>query len=94
MVMSAAEKKAIVQQYGGSEANTGSTEVQVALLTHRINSLQKEHFGDHKKDKHSRRGLLQLVSKRRSLLGYLRRLDILRYRELIKALGLRDKREK
>lgn len=81
-------KKEIIEKFARSEGDTGSPEVQVALLTARINELQ-EHFSTHKQDHHSRRGLLKLVGQRRRLLGYLRKTDVPRYRELIKALGLR-----
>ena len=87
-MISKATKFATVNDYKQSEADTGSTEVQVALLTRRINELS-EHFKLHKKDHHSRRGLLMLVSQRRRLLNYLRRTGPARYQELIKRLGLR-----
>ncbi len=80
--------KTTIGTYGANEKDTGSTEVQVALLTERINGLS-EHFKVHKKDHHSRRGLLQMVSQRRRLLTYLRRDDPERYRTLIGRLGLR-----
>ena len=80
--------KSTLESYRTHEKDTGSTEVQVALLTERINGLS-EHFKVHKKDHHSRRGLLQLVSQRRRLLTYLRRNDPDRYRTLIGRLGLR-----
>ena len=83
------EKKAeLVDKYGRDGADTGSTEVQVALLTARINELT-EHLRSHSKDHHSRRGLLMLVGKRRRLLKYLQSADIDRYRSLIQELGLR-----
>jgi len=83
------EKKAeLVQKYRRHEADTGSPEVQVALLTERITYLT-EHFKTHKKDHHSRRGLLKLVGQRRRLLDYLRQVDQNRYRQLIDQLGLR-----
>lgn len=83
------EKKAqIIAKYGNSDKNTGSTEVQIALLTERINHL-KLHFLDHKKDHHSRRGLLKIVSHRRKLLQYLKRNDVLRYVNLVTVLNLR-----
>ncbi len=82
------DKKAIVKQYGKDENDTGSTKVQVALLTSRI-KLLTEHFKTHKHDHHSRRGLMKLVGSRRRLLGYLKRKDISQYRELIKDLGIR-----
>jgi small subunit ribosomal protein S15 len=82
------EKNEVIQRFAKHEGDTGSPEVQVALLTARINELT-EHLRDHKKDHHSRRGLLKLVGQRRRLLGYLRRHDISRYRELVQELGLR-----
>ena len=81
-------KQETVESFRVHEKDTGSTEVQVALLTRRINELS-EHFKVHKKDHHSRRGLLNLVSQRRRLLSYLRRAGPKRYQELIKRLGLR-----
>ncbi len=81
-------KSSIMSQYARHEGDTGSPEVQVALLTHRINHLN-EHLKLNKKDHHSRRGLLLMVGQRRGLLDYLRRTDIERYRELIAALELR-----
>lgn len=86
--MDKATKLEIIKKFGRSEGDTGSAEVQVALLTERINSLQ-EHFKVHKKDHHSRRGLLKMVGQRRGLLNYLAEQDIERYRTLIKELGLR-----
>ena len=88
MSLAAEQKQEIVAKYGRGDGDTGSTEVQVALLTARINELT-EHLRTHKKDHHSRRGLLMLVGKRRRLLGYLQRTDLDRYRALIKELGLR-----
>ncbi len=82
------EKKAIIAEYGKDANDTGSTEVQVALLTHRINELN-EHLKEHDKDHHSRRGLLKMVGSRRRLLAYLKEKDIERYRSLIERLGLR-----
>lgn len=83
------EKKAeIIKTFGKDEKDTGSTEVQVALLTARINELQT-HFKTHKKDHHSRRGLLALVNARRSHLTYLKKHDLTRYQTLIEKLGLR-----
>ena len=87
-MISKATTAATVADYRTHETDTGSTEVQVALLTQRINELS-EHFKTHKKDHHSRRGLLRLVSQRRRLLNYLRRTSPGRYQELIKRLGLR-----
>jgi small subunit ribosomal protein S15 len=81
-------KREIVERFGKDERDTGSTEVQVALLTERINGLT-EHLREHKKDHHSRRGLLMLVGQRRRLLNYLRGSDLDRYRTLIGELGLR-----
>lgn len=88
MSLSAQAKAEIVAQYGRDAQDTGSTEVQVALLTAQINHLQG-HFATHKKDHHSRRGLLRMVSSRRTLLDYLKRTDVERYSQLIKRLGLR-----
>jgi small subunit ribosomal protein S15 len=88
MSLTADAKREIVTKHGHGDADTGSTEVQVALLTARINELT-EHLRTHKKDHHSRRGLLMLVGKRRRLLRYLQRSDIDRYRALIAELGLR-----
>ena len=81
-------KAEVVAQYQRAAGDTGSPEVQVALLTTRINDLT-EHFKAHKKDHHSRRGLLIMVGRRRSLLDYLKRKDIARYSEVISKLGLR-----
>jgi len=81
-------KKRIIAEYATHEGDTGSPEVQIALLTERIKGLT-EHFKDHKQDHHSRRGLLLLVGQRRRLLKYLREVDIDRYRSLIASLGLR-----
>ena len=88
MTLTVDAKREIVEKHGRSENDTGSAEVQIALLTARINELT-EHLRDHKKDHHSRRGLLMLVGKRRRLLGYLQRTELDRYRALIKELGLR-----
>ena len=82
------EKSQLIQDYRRAEHDTGSPEVQVAVLTKRIQELT-EHLKTHKKDHHSRRGLLQMVGRRRRLLDYLRKEDIGRYRELIGRLGLR-----
>ncbi len=82
------QKKEIIEKYGRSEGDTGSPEVQVALLTARINDLN-EHFKTHPNDHHSRRGLLKMVGQRRNLLAYLKAKDIERYRTLIESLGLR-----
>ncbi len=88
MPLSVEEKSKLVEKFGSSPQDSGSTEVQVAMLTERINQLT-EHFKVHKKDNHSRRGLLKMVGQRRRLLDYLARKDIERYRSLIKDLGLR-----
>jgi small subunit ribosomal protein S15 len=88
MALSAAEKSAITQEFGRVENDTGSPEVQVALLTANINKLQG-HFEGHKKDHHSRRGLIRMVNQRRKLLDYLKEKDVNRYADLIKKLGLR-----
>ena len=82
------QKNEIISKYKTHEKDTGSPEVQVALLTERINHLT-EHFQAHKKDFHSRRGLLKLVGQRRRLLAYLKKKDLERYRSLIKSLGIR-----
>ncbi|MBK2124733.1 30S ribosomal protein S15 [Fangia hongkongensis] len=87
-MLSTEQKQAIVAEYQQAEGDTGSPEVQVALLTARITDLQG-HFKNHKQDFHSRRGLLRLVSQRRKLLDYLKGKDIDRYRSLIKRLELR-----
>ncbi len=81
-------KQAIIEEFQTSEGDTGSPEVQVALLTRRINDLN-EHLRTHKKDNHSRRGLLKMVGQRRNLLRYLKNTDIERYRTLIKKLQIR-----
>ena len=86
--MTQAEKTAIMQEYALHEGDTGSPEVQIAVLTKRINDLT-EHLKVHKKDHHSRRGLLKMVGQRRGLLEYLKKKDIERYRALIEKLGLR-----
>ncbi|MBU0674058.1 MAG: 30S ribosomal protein S15 [Proteobacteria bacterium] len=88
MSLNAEDKSEIIKQFGKHEKDTGSPEVQVALLSNRITYLT-EHFKNHKKDHHSRRGLLTLVGQRRSLLKYLKEKDIERYRTLIQALGIR-----
>lgn len=88
MTMTAADKKQIVDAYARGERDTGSPEVQVALLTARIQQLT-EHFNTHKHDHHSRRGLVRMVNSRRKLLDYLKGKDLDRYRELIARLGLR-----
>jgi small subunit ribosomal protein S15 len=88
MALTAEVKASIVKEYQREEGDTGSPEVQVALLTANINNLQ-DHFGDHKKDHHSRRGLIRMVNQRRKLLDYLKGNDADRYADLIKSLGLR-----
>jgi len=88
MSLGAEEKANIVSQYARSEGDTGSPEVQVALLSNRINDLSG-HFKEHIHDHHSRQGLLRMVSQRRKLLDYLKNKDIERYRDLISSLGLR-----
>ena len=88
MTITAERKDALIKEHGRAEGDTGSTEVQVAILTERIVNLT-EHFKTHAKDNHSRRGLLMLVNKRRSLLDYLKREDAARYSDLITKLGLR-----
>ena len=82
------EKTAIIKEYATHEGDTGSPEVQVAVLTKRISDLT-EHLKTHQKDHHSRRGLLKMVGQRRNLLNYLMRVDIQRYRALIERLGIR-----
>ena len=88
MALAKLAKESIVAEYRTHEADTGSPQVQIALLSKRINDLT-EHFKLHKKDNHSRRGLLKMVSQRRSLLDYLKRTDIERYHEVVNRLGLR-----
>ena len=82
------QKSEIIKKHGKNEKDTGKTEVQIALLTERIKELT-EHFRTHKKDHHSRRGLLKLVGQRRRLLDYMRKRDVEGYRALIKELGIR-----
>ena len=82
------EKEAIIKEYATHEGDTGSPEVQIALLTKRINDLT-EHLKTHKKDHHSRRGMLKMVGQRRGLLDYLKAKDIERYRAIVEKLGLR-----
>jgi small subunit ribosomal protein S15 len=88
MTLTVEQKREVIQQFGKSDTDTGSPEVQIALLTRRINHLT-EHLREHKHDHHSRRGLLMLVGQRRRLLNYLQAKDLDRYRALIKELGLR-----
>ncbi len=87
-MISKEKKTEIIKEYGRTEGDTGSPEVQIAVLTERIQELT-EHLKQHPKDHHSRRGLLKMVGKRRGLLGYLKEKDIERYRALIEKLGLR-----
>lgn len=87
-MLSVEDKAAVVKDYARSEGDSGSPEVQVALLTSRLNYLQG-HFKTHKKDHHSRRGLLKIVGRRRRLLDYLKKNDVQRYRDLIERLGIR-----
>ena len=88
MTIDVNEKKEIIKQFGKKETDTGSTEVQVALLSNRIDHLT-DHLKTHKKDHHTRRGLLMLVGKRKRLLQYLQNQDVQRYRDIIEKLGLR-----
>lgn len=87
-MMEESKKKSIIEEHKLHENDTGSPEVQIALMTDRINHLN-EHLKTHKKDFHSRRGLLKMVGKRRNLLNYLKKKDIEKYRQLISKLGLR-----
>ena len=87
-MISKESKAQIIEKYKRDEKDTGSPEVQIALLTERINELT-EHLKVHKKDNHSRRGLLKMVGKRRNLLNYLAKKDLNRYREIVEKLGLR-----
>jgi len=88
MSITAERKAALIKEYATKDQDTGSPEVQVAILTERITNLT-EHFRDHKKDAHSRRGLLMLVNRRRRLLDYVRDCDVSRYEQLIQRLGIR-----
>lgn len=88
MPLTQEKKQELVSKYGRSDSDTGSVEVQVAMLTERVNQLT-EHLRTHKKDHHSRRGLLMLVGQRRRLLRYLERSDLERYRQVVSDLGLR-----
>lgn len=87
-MITAEDKKRIIEEYKTAEGDTGSPEVQVAILSYRINDLT-EHLKTHSKDHHSRRGLFKMIGKRRGLLNYLKNKDIDRYRELIKKLKIR-----
>ena len=88
MAITTEKKKELRKKYGKNEQDSGTTEVQIAILSERINYLT-EHFKTHSKDHHSRRGLLKIVGQRRRLLDYLAKKDITRYREIIKKLGIR-----
>jgi small subunit ribosomal protein S15 len=88
MALTKERKQELIERFGSDEADTGRAEVQIALLTERINQVNA-HLGSNRKDHHSRRGLLMLVGKRRRLLNYLRHSDLERYRALIRELGLR-----
>lgn len=88
MSITATKKKSLIEEYRTHQMDTGSAEVQIAVLSERIANLT-EHFKEHQKDHHSRRGLLQLVSRRRRLLDYLLRTEINRYRKIVERLGLR-----
>jgi small subunit ribosomal protein S15 len=88
MSLTQEDKRAVVEQFGKDANDTGATEVQIAMLTRRINDLT-EHLRSHKHDHHSRRGLLMLVGRRRRFLNYLQKKDLERYRSLIRELGLR-----
>lgn len=83
------QKQEIISKFGATAKDSGKPEVQVAILTKRINDLSSEHFNTHKKDNHSRRGLLQMVGKRRKLLRYLEKSNVERYRSIIKELEIR-----
>jgi small subunit ribosomal protein S15 len=89
VALSKVQKTAVVGKYRKNDSDTGSPEVQIAILSERINYLT-EHFKNHEKDHHSRRGLLKIVGKRRRLLDYLKRADVQRYRGLIESLGIRQ----
>ncbi|HAY33746.1 MAG TPA: 30S ribosomal protein S15 [Ignavibacteria bacterium] len=89
MPLSKETKQEIVAKFGSSDKDSGKTEVQVAILTKRINELSADHFSKYKKDNHSRRGLLKMVGKRRKLLRYLENKDVQRYRAIIKELEIR-----
>ena len=88
MALDKATKTELIDKFKTHDGDTGSPEVQIAILTYKINYLN-EHLKEHKKDHHSRRGLLKMVGQRRSLLNYLKKKDIDRYRTIIKALGIR-----
>ena len=88
MALTKEQKSNIIKKYARDEKDTGSPEVQIAILTHEITALT-EHLKNNKQDKHSKRGLLMKVGKRRSLLNYLLENDVMKYREVVKSLGLR-----
>ncbi len=88
MTVTKDDKKGIIDKFAKWKGDTGSAEVQIAILTAKIENL-KEHLGEHKKDNHSRRGIMMMVAKRRKLLAYLKRKDTARYDEVIKALEIR-----
>lgn len=88
MALTKEEKQTLIKEFGRSEHDTGSAEVQIAILTKEIENLT-EHLKEHKHDHHSRRGLLMKVGQRRSMLNYLAKKDVTRYREVVKKLGLR-----
>jgi small subunit ribosomal protein S15 len=89
MALTQVDKKEIVKKFGKNEKDSGKAEVQVAILTKRINELSAQHFSTHKKDNHSKTGLLKMVGKRRKLLKYLENKDVTRYRQIVKELDLR-----
>lgn len=89
MPLTKEQKAELIKEFGKSESDSGSAEVQIAILSYRIKGLT-EHMKDHKKDFHTRRGLLQLVGQRRRLLSYVKNKDVETYRELIAKLGIRD----
>lgn len=89
MPLTTEQKQEIIKKYGNNDKDSGKPEVQVAILTKRINDLSAEHFNIYKKDHHSRRGLLMMVGKRRKLLRYLENKDVARYRKIIKELDIR-----
>ncbi len=88
MSITGERKEALIEEFAQTKGDTGSPDVQVAILTERITNLT-EHFKDHKKDNHSRRGLLKMVARRRKLLDYIKSKDVARYQALIKTLGVR-----
>lgn len=88
MALTSEKKQQLIKEFAINENDTGSAEVQIAILTEEINNLT-EHFKEHKHDFHSKRGLLKKVGKRRNLLNYLKKNDVVRYREVVKKLGLR-----